>query len=238
MEARAYIDEIKLKLTGGVVHLELSDATLQSVLDSTMREVQRYIDTTKLITIPYKQCIDMTEYKPNSVSRVYRSTGFVDTSASQNGVSTADPMQVSFWQIVSGGGNLYNFQNYAYDYAAWNTLLQIRNTTSTDMAFQFDKSTNYLYINVASNFPTSVTIEYVPKYVSVDEITSDYWIDVIMRMALATSKILLGRIRSKYKQSNSLWSMDGDQLLQEGTEELKSIRETLAKYTQLTYPID
>ena len=60
MEARAYIDEIKLKLTGGVVHLELDDATLQRVLDSTMREVQRYIDTTKLITIPYKQCIDMT----------------------------------------------------------------------------------------------------------------------------------------------------------------------------------
>lgn len=109
MEARAYIDEIKLKLTGGVVHLELDDATLQRVLDSTMREVQRYIDTTKLITIPYKKCIDLTEYKPNSVSRVYRNTGFVDTSGSENGVSTADPMQVSFWQIVSGGGNLYNF---------------------------------------------------------------------------------------------------------------------------------
>lgn len=237
MEARAYIDEIKLKLTGGVVHLELDDATLQRVLDSTMREVQRYIDTTKLITIPYKQCIDMTQYKPNSVSRVYRSTGFVDTS-SAGGVSTADPMQISYWQIVSGGGNLYNFQNYAYDYASWNTLLQIRNTTSTDMAFQFDKSTNYLYINVASNFPTSVTIEYVPQYVSVEEITSDFWTDIIMRMSLATSKILLGRIRSKYKQSNALWSMDGDQLLQEGTEELKELRTTLQKYSQLTYPMD
>lgn len=238
MKARAYIDEIKLKLTGGVVHLELDDATLQRVLDSTMREIQRYIDTTKLITIPYKKCIDLTEYKPNSVSRVYRSTGFVDTSGSENGVSTADPMQVSFWQIVSGGGNLYNFQNYAYDYASWNTLLQIRNTTSTDMSFHFDKSTNYLYINVASNFPNSVTIEYVPQYVSVDKITSDFWTDTILRMSLATCKILLGRIRSKYKQSNALWSMDGDQLLQEGTQELQSLRESLQKYSQLTYPMD
>jgi len=81
------------------------------------------------------------------------------------------------------------------------------------MAFQFDKSTNNLYINVASNFPSSVTIEYVPQYTSVEDITSDFWTDVIMRMSLATCKILLGRIRSKYKQSNALWSMDGDQLL-------------------------
>ena len=62
MDRQAYIDEIKFTLSGGgILELELSDDALGRVLDKAFREVQRYIDTTKIITIPYKPCIDFTD---------------------------------------------------------------------------------------------------------------------------------------------------------------------------------
>ena len=140
--------------------------------------------------------------------------------------------------MLVGGGNIYNLSNYTYNYAAWNTAQQMRNTITTDLAFRFDRDKQQLYINVAFDRPEKITIEYVPRYNNVSEITSDYWIDIIMRLATALTKITVGRIRSRYTQSNALWTQDGETLLEEGNEELTSIREHLAANTNLLYPID
>ena len=86
----------------------------------------------------------------------------------------------------------------------WNTLLQLRNTTSTDLAFRYDKASNKLYINIASDIPTTITIEYVPRYDTVEDINSDYWIDALMKLCVALTKVTLGRIRTRYTQSNAL----------------------------------
>ena len=40
-------------------------------------------------------------------------------------------------------------------------------------------------------------------------------------------KVVLGRIRSKYKSSSSKFELDGDQLLSEGNSEIQSIRQFL-----------
>lgn len=207
--------------------------------------MQRYLSSTSLITVPFSRCIDINSIqdpegnpiKISSISRVYRSQGFVAGSQEQNPSAAMDPMYVSQWQLLSGTGNLYNFQNYVYDYSAWNTLLQMRNTTSTDLAFRYDKASNKLYINIASNNPITITIEYVPRYDSVEEVVSDYWIDILMKLALAITKITVGRIRSRYVQSNALWQNDVN-ILQEGLDEYRSLQEYLQANLQLVYPID
>lgn len=102
--------------------------------------------------------------------------------------------------------------------------MQTRNTLSTDLIFRFDKHTHILYINCPWDRPAAITIEYVPEYKSVDEIVSDFWIDMLSKLSLAIAKQVLGRIRKKYTQSNALWSLDTD-ILQEGLEEEKEIRE-------------
>ena len=61
---------------------------------------------------------------------------------------------------------------------------------------------------------------------------------MLIRMSVAQSKIAVGRVRSKFKQSNALWVLDGDTLLQEGITELTSLREELKASTQLVYGID
>ena len=54
-------DEIKLKLTGDLLESELDDDTLNKIIKSALRELQRYINYTRLITIPYKPCIDLSK---------------------------------------------------------------------------------------------------------------------------------------------------------------------------------
>ena len=235
MDITAYRDEIKLRLTGSVLDTELSDDTIDRIINASLREIQRYICSTKVITIPFKRCIDLTEYKVNSVSRVMRTQGYATDNAE---LSLTDPMYVSQWQLLSGPGNLSNFQNYSYNYMTWNTMLQMRNTTSTDMAFIFDKSTNQLYINTASDLPTKITIMYVPRYDSVEEINSDFWIDTLCRLAVANAKVIVGRIRTKYTQTNALWQLDGQSILAEGQQELTDLRNYLQANTQLLYVVD
>ena len=227
------------KLTGGVLDLEINEETLDKLIDYAFREMQRYIDTTKIVTIPFTKCIDLNGCGVNSVVRVYRTESYTgnDSIFSASG-GMVDPLYASQWQLLSGTGNLYNFQDYVYNYAAWNTLLQIRNTTSTDLAFRYDKSANKLYINVATNLPTMITIEFIPQYKDVTEVVSDYWIDMIVRMSVALAKITLGRIRTRYTQTNALWAQDGEKLLEEGNADLADLREKLQANTQLCYPID
>ncbi len=244
MDRQAYLDEIKFRLSGGLLNLELDDNSLNQLLNASFREIQRYIDTTRLVTIPYKPCIDVNTINNghvNAVARIFRAEGYISNSETANSDGSGypvDPMEASQWQLLSGVGNLYNFNDYVYNYASWNTLLQVRNTTSTDLAFRFDRHSNKLYINVSSGVPDVVTVEYVPRYDDVSEIVSDFWIDIIIRMAVALGKVTLGRIRTRYTQSNALWQQDGQIMLEEGNNELNDLRERLQASTQLCYPID
>ena len=236
MKMSAYVDEIKLAVTGGLLDLEIPDSTIQQIVNSAMRELQRYICSTTLITIPYEKSLDMKKYNPNSISRVYRAIGAGLSAGGQNDYS--DPMQATLFQIASGYGNLYNLNDFTYNYASWNTLQQIRNTISTDLDFFYDDSKQLLYINTNLSQGESVTIEYVPRYSKVEDIKSDFWIDVLMRLSKALTKVTLGRIRSRYTQSNALWTQDGDSMLQEGNTELSELRAYLQQNTNLIYPKD
>lgn len=237
MDLDAYREEVKFKVTGGLLNLEIDDSAVDKVINASLREIQRYICSTKIITIPYSKCIDLTDYHVNAVTNVYRtnsmSTGDINYVGTQ-----IDPMQASYWQLASGTGSLYNFQNYAYNYASWNTLQQISNTISTDLAYYFDKSENKLYINTSQGTPTNITIEYVPRYDDVSQINSDYWIDVLVRLSVANLKVILGNIRTRYQQSNVLWTQDGESMRNEGNTELQELRASLVQNTQLIYPVD
>lgn len=230
------IDEIKLELTGGILELEIDDKALESVIKKALRELERYWDETTLITVPAAQCIEYAGYKPeiSSIVRVYRTQGVGENMESGN--YNLDPMYAQQWMLFSNGGTMYNLNDYVMNYASWMTLSQIRNTMSTDMAFKDDRHNSKLYI---SNFTNSlVTIEYVPKLTSVEDIKSDYWKDILIKLSVALTKIVLGRIRTRFTQSNSLWTQDGERMLEEGNTDLKELREVLRTNSNLIYPLD
>ena len=124
------------------------------------------------------------------------------------------------------------------NYASWMSMNQMRNTMSTDLAFREDRHNKKLYINRAMSTPSMITIEYIPKLTSVEDIKSDYWIDILIKYCVALSKIVLGRIRTRFTQSNALWTQDGDKILEEGNTELKELREILRLNSNMVYLID
>ena len=239
MTEAEYIENIKLMLTGGVLELEIPDSTISKVLKRTLQIVQRYIDSTELITVPFASCIDISNSEISSVSRIFRVEGLNgDSSVSGMAPSVIDPMYVQTWMAFTNGGTMYNLNDYVLNYLSYNTLMQMRNTTSTDMSFKQDHQAGKLYINSGFDRPAYVTIEYVPVFKSVEQIKSDYWIDIVQRLAVAETKIILGRIRTRYKASSSLWTQDGDQILAEGVEEEKALIDRLTSNSQIIYPID
>ena len=234
------VEEIKLELTGQVLELELDDSTLDLTINKALRELQRYWDETTLVTIPYASCINYAGTpleESSSIVRVYRTVGVGNSEDAGNSV-TMDPMYAQQWMVFSNAGTMYNLQDYVMNYAAWSTLSQVRNTMSTDLAFREDKHACKLYINNNISSPGSITVEYIPKLRSVEDIKSDYWKDVLVRMSLDLVKIQIGRIRTKFTQSNALWTLDGDKLLEEGNTDLKELREILRANSNMAYPID
>ena len=48
-------EEVKLMLTGKILNLELEENVLDAIIQSSLRELQRYITSTKIVTIPFSQ---------------------------------------------------------------------------------------------------------------------------------------------------------------------------------------
>lgn len=238
MTKRDIIEEVKLELTGGVLELEIEDKTIEAVLNKALRELQRYWDETSLVTIPYASCIDFTGTPledSSSIVKVYRTQGM---GVSSDVTAMSDPLIMQQWMVFSNAGTMYNLQDYIMNYAAWSTLSQVKNTLSTDMAFTEDKHNHKLYINGALTAPGFITVQYIPKLKDPKDIQSDYWQDVLVRLCVALTKVTLGRIRTYSTQTNALWGLDGDKMLEEGTTELKELREVLRANSNLVYPID
>lgn len=233
-----YIDYIKLQVSANLLTLEIPDDTIGKYVDAALVELQRYIDETRIVTVPFAKCIDLKDWKHNAIVKVYRTEGYTGDTTTGITTSEVDPLYAQTWMAFSSGGAGYNLQNYIYNYAAYSTLLQMKNTLSTDMAFREDKYGNKLYINSAYDAPMAVTIEYIPIFENVEMITSNYWIDILKRLSLAMVKAALGRIRTRFSQSNGLFGQDGETLLNEGNTELNELRQFLSDNSMLFMPID
>lgn len=238
MKLEEILDEIKLELTGYILDMEITDETLVQVINKALRELERYWDETTLLTCPYASCIDLDgeffREKVSSIVKVYRTEGVGDNT----GLSVLnDPVQMAQFAIFSNGGTMYNLQDYVMNYASWMTMYKIKNTMSTDLAFKEDRHNKKLYIN-NYNAPRMITIEYIPKLKTVEDIQSDYWLDILIKYCIALTKIVLGRIRTRFTQSNALWTQDGDKILEEGNTELKELREILRVNSNMVYILD
>ena len=87
-----YVEYIKLQLTGEVLELEIQDSTISKYIDAALIELRRYIDETKLITVPFAKCIDLTNFDHSSIVNVYRTEGYTGDTTTGITESTVDPL--------------------------------------------------------------------------------------------------------------------------------------------------
>lgn len=224
-----YIDDVKTSLGAPVVDIELEDNTIGKIVDKAFREVSRYITETRFITIPYSTTgIDVSKYKINSVVQIFR------TANPAGNHNLTDVYSLS--AMSSSGSSSTNLLLSDYTYRT--QMSQLKSTITTDLDFTFDKEDQKLYINTYYPRPQKVTLAYIPEFKDVSEVREQYWVNFILRLALALTKESLGRIRSKYELSSSLYKLDGNQLVAEGIAERDAIRQELNENSDIVFPID
>lgn len=247
-----YIDEVKFKLTGGVLELEIDDSGIQKTIEYSLRAIQRYIHNTKFVTVPFSSCIDVTQYHISDVKFVYAG----DTAGSITGVYGGNyygdetdiagnpsiyantPIDPMTWTAFYNGssGMVSGYTNYVDNYYAYTQTLKGLNVGDVKkLTFNYNKADERLYVNNNVGCK-SITIEYVPRFDNVEEITNDAWIDILVRYSVANLKITLGRVRSRFNQSNALWTQDGETLLAEGNAELTELRTYLDASASMLRP--
>ena len=233
MKLEDYIENIKFELTGGVLDLEITDEQIGNIIKKSLKEIQRYINETKFITIPFAKCIDLKNSNVDTVIQIYRTTANGDTD---NKSSDTDPRYMQ-WITYTNGYGMYNLGDWAMNFAAYSAMQQIHQTTSTDLMFRYDKAEEKLYINV-TDIPNTITLEYIPKLESVDDIQTSYWEDSLYKLSLALTKKVIGRIRTKFSQSNAIWTLDGETMLAEGVKEYDEIVTAMKTNAQVSYITD
>lgn len=236
MELSDYIEIVKDQLTGfGILESELDDNAFTRLINMSLKELKRYYNSFELLTVPADRCIDLEKYQNvGTVVNVFRAAN--TNGSTDPGVS--DPAYMSMLQMYNlSRGGFSN--NYAYRISSYNTMKQIANTVGgTDLQFKQDKHDKKLYVNYTQGLPSEITIEYIPVLREARDVVEDFWQDILVRLSVAHAKVAVGRIRSRYTQSQALWSNDGKDILTEGLTELKELRDRLRDNADLVLPID
>ena len=250
-----YTKLIVAQLGGTVVDIEL-ESDIGTFLDAALIRVKPYMNTTKLLTVPAQRTVDFRKYDVNvyTVVHVFRGdassvtaslTGGSDSSLSGGDSTTTESggttTNSSFSYSSGWSDDSYLFNPFFINYyglidgsstseslAVSMLTSQIINTVtgggSSDIEFYQDDP--YLYVDIRGG-ESEITIQYRPDYQSVEEVTEPFWINYIMNVATALTKIALGRARGKYNISNLPYELDGDTILSEGISELETLTQEL-----------
>lgn len=230
MTLAEYTDEILFTLGGSVLDIEI-EKDIPRCVNRAFREVKPYVTTPAYMTIPFGArangiggTVDLKDKNVYSVVNVMRPDSYNSMS-----MNTLD---------VFGLNLTYSAITNMDAYADRMLRLQQINTISTDLDFIWDAHNKQLSVTMNPPFTNMITIQYIPDYKDVEEITEVFWMDIILRLATAYAKQVLGRIRSKYTLNSSAYSLDGEAMLSEANTEIQEIRQFLLSNQDLAFPID
>lgn len=190
------------------------------------QELKRYIRTPVEKTVPFSTRLDLIKLDIDTKKVLNVQASIPRIGLTMSSIDSGNVFQVAASvNLYSGIGQTSSLNIDPIMTEA--AMAQVRNTLSTDFQWRYDSSNQVIYCTHRDPKPSLVTIVYVPDYKDVSEIVDNTLINYLIRMSVAYMKVSLGRSRSKYKVEGSNVSLDGDQLLQEGNEELSNIRQEL-----------
>lgn len=199
---------------------------IQQGVTLAFQELKAYMKTPVDKTVPYQSRIDLVANDIHTKRVLY-----VFAAKPRLGLTMSSIESGNVFQIAAavntyspyGQANIINIDPIMRELA----LSQVRNTLGTDLQWVYDTQNQVVYVANKDPVPVFVTIRYYPLYNDVSEIVSDVWIDYLRRLSVAYCKLALGRVRSKYKVSDSNMELDGEILLNEANQEFADIRAEL-----------
>lgn len=225
MRMEEIVDQVSFML-GLSATDNIEDLQVEKAVLIAFRELKRYMKTPVDKTVPFNTRIDLKALGIRTKKVLYVQAAKPRIGLTMSSIDSGNVFQVAaavntYSQI--GNTSSINIDPIMTEMA----MAQVRNTLSTDFQWKFDPHNQVIYCTHRDPRPSQVTIRYFPDYQDVSEITSDAWIDYLIRMSEANMKKALGRTRSKYTIEGSNVSLDGEALLAEANAELETIRAEL-----------
>lgn len=236
-----YIQYIKLML--GAVgdnedSLEYMNDILTEFVKTAFTEIEPYINVRERRTIPWSNdangAIDFKtlDIRAKSVTTVRRGSdqGYLNNSFT-NATGT---WYYGYTMPLFGGRFDASFDPWAMQAL----MLKNVNEISGDKHFLFDYDRQLLFVNFNQQYPSSITIDYIPEYQTAEQLTDSYWQNILQQYSLALVKISLSHYRGKLEVANSPFTLNWERLAQEGKEEREKLWNDLVESNLLNYRFD
>ena len=252
MKKEEYKDLILTALGGTIVDIELEE-DIDKFIRLAFMKVKPRIGTAKFMTIPLTSQVSLKALGIYAVINVYRTSPISGSTSGSTSGTINDINSIYNDALLFNNGMLLTGYNGGYT-NTYNQALGITNADSVAISLlttqlinqasgrssdiDFESDDEYLFIETAGAGVAEVTLEYIPDYKDVEEVEEPFWQNIIFDLALAYTKIALGRARGKYRISNLPYEMDADTLLSEGQQELERITEKLEENNDLDYFLD
>lgn len=204
----SWIRRIKLMLGGSrILSLEVDDSEISELIDIAYERMKPHITDTDYLTKQYSNVINLADDKVEEVLKVIPGTQLTVSA------SPADEL-------------LFDFQ--AYSVGKIDPISVVRKSVTPDVLIPFEYVAEQKLLYLSEGYTTGpVTIE-VSKTVSFEEVRDDRALQWMFAYALALTKEVVGRIRSKAKSTNVPIELDGDTLLSEAATEKSALDSSLA----------
>lgn len=225
MKMQEYVNKISFSL-GMPANENIEGVSIPEAVNLAFMEIKEYMETPVNKTVPYQTRIDLKKVGIVTTKIIYVQPAYPRIGLTLGTIDSGNVFQVAASvNIYNGIGNTstLNINPIVTEMA----MAQVRNTLSTDFQWSYDQFNQVVYCAHKDPRPTVVTIKYVPDLQDVSEIVDNTYINYVYRLALAHTKVALGRSRSKYTIEGSNVSLDGEQILSEGNTELETIRNEL-----------
>ena len=228
MTKQQVIDTVKVELTASVVNLELSDAIITNNIDRALMLSTDYWSYTDFKTLDitttdggsgYIELKDIDEdNKTPAIINVYPTNTVMRTQGNLLGLGT----------FIMKGSNSQHWRNQMLAYGNMvNQMSQLESILNRGAKVVGDKL-------MVDNFYTSVTIEYIPNVVKVDNINEGSWLEWIIDYATALSKRQIAQSRGKYSVSSNPFETNAVDLLENSNAMIEDLKARLENKGILT----
>lgn len=216
MTTQELIEWVQYRLGYPVLNVEVPESTIASCIDDALDEVVPWYNKPEFITVYLgdSKCIDLSKYHISEVINVYPADEVMYNS------NEFFPNQSSMTNVIN---------NRLENMLIHQTLGYVKDNIS--FMFQGDK----LYVDVGYPISKNITIEYLPKILSVEDITDQACLRFVKDFSLAFTREVLGEIRGKFRLSNNPVELDYDHQYDKSNTELERLRQAIRdEYIDLT----
>lgn len=213
------IEYIKDELSAGVVNLELSDEIIKRNISRALMLSSDYFNYTTYKTVDVTQTTGSSGYIPLSDLDEDGHIPVVVSVFPTTNVMNVDAALLGLGSIYVNMGMALVPQLVAYS----NMITRLANMESIlgrNARIVGDK----LYVD---HFWSSVTIEYIPNVVKVENIHEGAWIRFLIDYSTALCKRQIAQSRGKYTVASNPAVTNPDELLSQANESITSLEESL-----------